>query len=173
MVGVREGELGDAEAIVQLTAAGWRTAYRGIVEPERIAELPISAWRHDVRTGLRSPVADAFTRIAEIDGQIAGYCYVAAPGRDQPEGSPIAELVAIYVAPERWRQGIGRALMESAAAEARRLGYGELILWTFDDNARAKAFYVALGWSPDGAARPHEASGAPTVRLRRVLQQAE
>ncbi len=45
-------------------------------------------------------MADSFTRIAEIDGAPVGYCFVAAPGREEPKGSRIAELVAIYVDPQ-------------------------------------------------------------------------
>jgi len=66
---------------------GWRTAYAGILPAERIESLPIAAWHHDVSSGLRAPAADSFTRIAEMDGDVVGYCFVAAPGRDEPAGS--------------------------------------------------------------------------------------
>ena len=169
MLSVRPAAVDDAEAIVELTAAGWRSAYPGIVPDELIEDLPIAAWRHDVNTGLRAPVAEAFTRIAELHEEVAGYAYVAAPARGEPEGARVAELVAIYVHSEHWRAGVGRALMESATAEAARLGYEQMVLWTFEANARAQAFYRALGWQQDGAARPHQASGTPTVRMRRSL----
>lgn len=160
---------GDVEAIVGLTAAGWRAAYRGIV-PERLLEqLPVGAWRHDVSHGLRSPLADSFTRIAELEGEAgaAGYCFVAAPGREEPRGSTVAELVAIYVDPGHWRRGVGRALAAGAIEETARLGYTGLALWTFEANERARAFYRELGWRDDGARRPHQASGTPTIRMLR------
>lgn len=169
MLTVRAAAQDDAEAIVQLTAAGWRSAYTGMVPDKLIKELPLAAWRHDVSSGLRAPVADAFTRIAELDEEVAGYCYVAAPGRGDPEGSLSAELVAIYVDPERWRAGVGRALAESAIEAAGRAGYEEIVLWTFQPNAPAQAFYRRLGWREDGAIRPHAASGTPTIRMRRLL----
>jgi GNAT superfamily N-acetyltransferase len=168
-VEVRAAEPDDAEALVQLTAAGWRAAYQGMVPRRMIERLPIAAWRHDIGTGLRAPVADAFTYVAELNGALAGYCYVAAPGREEPEGSRVAELVAIYVEPERWRLGVGRALAESAAGEAARLGYEQIKLWTFESNARARAFYLALGWRLDGERQPHPASGTPLVGMRRTL----
>jgi GNAT superfamily N-acetyltransferase len=169
MLRVRAATEADAEAIVQLTAAGWRAAYPGIVPAELIEKLPIEGWRHDIGAGLRSPEGDAFTRIAELDGEITGYCYVAAPGREEPERSTIAELVAVYVAPEHWRRGAGRALLESAEEKARLPGYTELILWSFEENRGALAFYRALGWSEDGTHRPHRATGVATTRLRRSL----
>ena len=94
---------------------------------------------------------------------------MAAPGRDEPEGSQVAEVVALYVDPERWRRGVGGSLVQSAAEEAARAGYRELVLWSFEDNAAALAFYQATGWKRESARRPHEASGAPTVRHRRAI----
>ena len=84
-----------------MTVAGWRTAYRDIVAPEKLADLPIERWRHEVGVGLRRPVDDAFTYVAEIDGVFAGYCFVAAPGRESDLGPDVAELVAIYVDPDQ------------------------------------------------------------------------
>jgi ribosomal protein S18 acetylase RimI-like enzyme len=169
MIRVREASPIDTEAIVQVTAAGWRAGYPGIVPARHLRDLPIATWRHDIRAGLRSPEGDSFTRIADLDGVVAGYCYVAAPARDEPEGSRVAELVAIYVEPAFWRSGIGSELARAAMAEARARSYEEMVLWTFEDNRRALGFYEALGWRADGARRPHRATGVRTVRLRRRL----
>jgi GNAT superfamily N-acetyltransferase len=169
MIRVRGALPIDAEAIVELTATGWRAAYPGIVPARHLRQLPIAAWRHDVRSGLRAPEGDSFTKIAELDGVIAGYCYVAAPGRGEPQGSPVAEVVAIYVDPAYWRQGVGRELMATAASESRRLSFREIVVWSFERNARALSFYEALGWRRDGGRRPHQATGVQTIRLRRTL----
>jgi ribosomal protein S18 acetylase RimI-like enzyme len=169
MVRIREAFPIDTEAIVEVTVAGWRSAYPGIVPARHIRDLPISTWRSNIRNGLRSPEGDSFTRIADLDGVVAGYCYVAAPARGEPEGSRVAELVAIYVEPAFWRSGIGTELARAAISEAKQGTYEEMVLWSFEDNQRALAFYKALGWEPDGARRPHRATGVPTVRLRRAL----
>jgi GNAT superfamily N-acetyltransferase len=169
MVRIREAFPIDTEAIVEVTASGWRGAYPGIVPARHLRDLPISTWRHDVRSGLRSPDGDSFTRIADLDGVVAGYCFVAAPARGEQEGSRLAELVAIYVEPAFWRSGIGRELAQAAISEARDRSYAEMVLWTFETNRRALAFYRALGWEPDGSKRPHRATGVSTVRLRRAL----
>src|SRR5687768_9667266 len=124
MVRIREAFPIDTEAIVEVTAAGWRAAYPGIVPARHLRDLPISTWRHDVRSGLRAPEGDSFTRIADLDDVVAGYCYVAAPARGEPEGSRrLAELVAIYVEPAFWRSGIGGELARAAIAEALERSY--------------------------------------------------
>ena len=55
MVRIREAFPIDTEAIVEVTASGWRAAYPGIVPARHLRDLPISTWRHDVRSGLRAP----------------------------------------------------------------------------------------------------------------------
>ena len=166
---VREAIPDDAEAIVAVTAAGWRAGYKGIVKPDKLAALPIDRWRHEVGVGLRRPEADAFTYVAEVDGEFAGYCFVAAPSREPDLGPEVAELVAMYVDPGHWRQGIGEALMNAALERLAGLPYTEAVLWTFDQNERAVAFYERFGWAKDGAEKIHERSGEPAIRMRRPI----
>ena len=166
-VRVREATPDDTEAIIAVTVAGWRTAYRGIVAPDRLAELPVARWRHEVHVGLRRPVEDAFSYVAEIDGKFAGYCFVAAPSRERELGANVAELVAIYVEPDRWSQGAGTALMRAAIERLVELPYDEIFLWTFKGNEPAISFYERHGWRRDGDEKVHPRSQAVAVRLRR------
>lgn len=152
-----------------MTVAGWRVGYRDIVPPEKLAELPVERWRHEVGVGLRRPVADAFTFVAEIDDALAGYCYVAAPTREPDLGPEFAELVAMYVDPAHWRGGAGTALMEAAVERLAGLPYTDALLWTFKENQRAIAFYERHGWVPDGSEKVHERTGVPAARYRRPV----
>jgi len=47
----------------------------------------------------------------------------------------------LYIAPSAWRGGIGSALIEKAKSDAKRLQ-----LWTFQQNAAARAFYAQHGF---------------------------
>jgi GNAT superfamily N-acetyltransferase len=169
LVSVREATPDDTEAIVAVTAAGWREAYRGIVSPETLAALPVERWRHEIGVGLRRPVDDAFSCVAEVDGEFAGYCYVAAPTREPDAGGSVAELGAMYVHSAHWGHGVGHALMEAALERLRGLPYEEAVLWTFAENERAVSFYERHGWRVDGAEKIHERSGEPAIRMRRSL----
>jgi ribosomal protein S18 acetylase RimI-like enzyme len=152
-----------------VTVAGWQAGYREIVAPEHLAQLPVERWRHEVGVGLKRPVADAFTYVAEIDGGFAGYCYVAAPTREADLGPEAAEVVAMYVDPGHWRQGAGDALMRAAMERLTELPYEEAVLWTFKENARAIAFYERHGWRADGAEKIHPRTGEPAARYRRPV----
>ena len=166
-VRIRPATPDDTDAIVAVTAAGWRTAYRDIVAQDRLAELPLARWRTEVHVGLRRPVEDAFSYVAEVDGAFAGYCFVAAPSRERDLGPSVAELVAIYVDPERWGQGAGSALMHTAMERLADLPYDEVFLWIFKENAPAIAFYERHGWRRDGDRKVHPRSQAVAIRFRR------
>src|SRR5262249_50757333 len=137
---IRQGTPADADAIVSVTAAGWREGYRGIVSPEKLADLPIERWPPEGRVGPRRPVEDALTYVAEIEGGLAGYCYIAAPSREPDTGREVAEVGAMYVDPAHWSEGVGGALMNAALRRLAELPYSEAILWTFEQNERAVTF---------------------------------
>lgn len=55
----------------------------------------------------------------------------------------------LFVAPAARRQGAAKALLEAAAAHAKKLGAASLSLSTAHDNLPAQALYEALGWQRD------------------------
>lgn len=172
MVRVRDANPGDTEAIVSATRQGWLQGYRDIVSAEKLADLPVDRWRHEVSVGLRRPVGDAFTLVAEVGGEFAGYCFVAAPSRSGELPPGFAELAGIYVLPEHWGGGAGGALIDAAMERVAALGYEGAFLWTFADNERAIRFYRRHGWEPDGEEKESAQAGARTVRFRRRVESA-
>ena len=81
------------------------------------------------------------------------------------------ELYAIYVLPEQWGTGVGRALIEAGEERLRELGHGHASLWVLEANPRARRFYEAAGWSTDGTTRPIEIFGilVPEIRYEKRL----
>jgi GNAT superfamily N-acetyltransferase len=115
---------------------------------------------------LSSSDEGSFTLVAERDGNVVGFCSVAAPSRDDDAGGNICELAAIHVDPDIWRGGIGSALFTEALGRAREDGWIQITLWVFTENARARAFYSRFGLAPDGAERQPNHSFSSEVRLR-------
>jgi len=72
-----------------------------------------------------------------------------------------AELIALYVHPDRWRQGVGRALVSGALDRLAGWGYAEAIVWTLAESPRNLAFYEALGFQRDGASQRRPSFGSP------------
>ena len=88
--------------------------------------------------------------VAEVEGRLAGFAAL--------EGS---ELDGLFVEPDQWRQGIGRALVEAAVHEARRRG---LSLVTVVANTGARDFYEKCGFRVEGDA---ETRFGPALRMSR------
>ncbi|HET6184365.1 MAG TPA: GNAT family N-acetyltransferase [Acetobacteraceae bacterium] len=72
----------------------------------------------------------------------------------------------VAVDPACQGQGIGRALLAFAEAEARRRGYAELRLYTHAAMTENRAMYAALGWEETGRG---EQAGYQRVFFRKRL----
>jgi GNAT superfamily N-acetyltransferase len=104
-----------------------------------------------------------------LDGhRVAGFAALAVPARDLDE-TGVGEITALYVDPPRWRGGVGRALVDAAAAELRDQGCDVVVLWTFEAGEQSRPFYRTLGFEPDGARKAHAPTGIAEVRLRARL----
>ena len=77
----------------------------------------------------------------------------------------VARIGRVAVLASARGQGAGRALMEKALAEARRLGYSEVVIHA---QTRVRAFYERLGFDVEG--EMYEEEGIPHVSMRRVYQ---
>jgi GNAT superfamily N-acetyltransferase len=82
--------------------------------------------------------------VAEADGQIAGYLLYHF-GYDTDRGDRLMYVIDLYVRQARRGLGVGRALMERAAAAAREAGATTLAWTVYAPNALAFAFYERLG----------------------------
>ncbi|MEP1207022.1 MAG: N-acetyltransferase family protein [Rhizobiaceae bacterium] len=63
--------------------------------------------------------------VAELDGEIAGYCY-ASSYRPRPAYSKTVEST-VYVAPKFWRQGVASRLLDSLIEQCRARQYRQMI----------------------------------------------
>ena len=134
--------------------ATWQAAYTHIFSGEALAGLSI-ADRAEMHR--RWPPL-----VAERDGEIVGFVSVGPSRDDDADG----ELYAIYVHPDHWDRGVGRALIEAGEERLRELGHRRVVLWVLEDNPRARRFYEAAGWSTDGTTRPIEIAGTEVPEIR-------
>ncbi len=59
-------------------------------------------------------------------------------------------LSLLFVAPERWGQGIGGALLDALIAEAAKRLCSRIHLLTYENNERSRRLYRSRGFSPTG-----------------------
>jgi len=144
----RDGRPDDAAALDQLFDTVFCDTFGHLYRSEDLdaflRSYGVSDWERD----LADP-AYAF-RVAEADGQIAGYLKLGPLDIPVETSRPALLLDQIYVAKEHHGAGIASALMEGAVAEARRRGAEELYLTVFIDNHRARRFYDRYGFEAVG-----------------------
>ena len=77
-----------------------------------------------------------------------------------------AEVLTLAVLPALRRQGLGRALLQAAMAEARRRGAASMTLEVAVDNVAARDLYTSAGFTQVGRRRRYYANGADALVLR-------
>lgn len=163
---LRPATLADADALGRMHVETWQAAYRGIVPDERLDALSVVERAERWRSGLTVPAARR-DLVADVDGRIAGFvsfgpCH-GVHGLPAEEG--VAEIYGLYVHPDFWRAGVGRALIDIALAEMEP-AYRAVVLWTWERNARARAFYERLGFTHDGTTVTSDRFGVPLSEVR-------
>lgn len=153
----------DAEAVETLRIAGWRTAYRGIVADGFLDALPVDVERR--RDWIRRDRPGVVEVVATVDEAIVGWI-VAGPCRDEDRpGDDQGEVYACYAHPDRWRSGVGGALLRHGVERLRVARRTDITLWVLEGNAAARAFYAAHGWRPDGRRQLLDLGG-PVAEVR-------
>lgn len=151
--------LADARAIEEIRVRTWRVAYRHALPPAELDAMPIdeTRWAHrlnDMPKGWR-------IHVAEADGRVQGFAGTG-PSRDERQ---VGELYALYVMPDCWSTGMGRALIQEAEAGLAE-DYEVATLWVLEANARARRFYEQAGWQPDDARKEEEFLGTRVAEVR-------
>jgi putative acetyltransferase len=152
MIEIRRAESLDAEQLVELGRAvgsepeGWLIAVNG--------------WRSvaDERRYLKAirRYPDAAVFVAEDGGVVVGRLSLA---RDQhPASAHVADL-GLMVAGTHRRQGIGRALLETAVMWAREAEIDKLELHVFPWNEPAIQLYESFGFEREGYRKSHYRRG--------------
>ncbi|MDG4823667.1 GNAT family N-acetyltransferase [Asanoa sp. WMMD1127] len=153
MVSIRSETLADIPEIAALHVRAWQVGYAGII-PAEVLDALDAGQRAAKRREWHG--ATQFHTLVATDGPddaIVGFATVG-PYRHQQDRTnvdpTIGELLAIYLDPERVGTGVGRALLAAALDDLRESGYDEVRLWVLDANTRARRFYEAAGFRPDG-----------------------
>jgi ribosomal protein S18 acetylase RimI-like enzyme len=161
----------DADGIAAVHVRSWQAAYRGLLPQAYLDGLSVTdraaSWRHE----LSALPADRRPWVALVEERVRGFV-IAGPSRDEDGDPDTAEIHALYVDPECWDLGVGRALMHHQVDFLRRRGYRHATLWVLADNLRATGFYEAGRWARDGAVKSVVIAGQTLQEVRYRLELA-
>jgi GNAT superfamily N-acetyltransferase len=94
-------------------------------------------------------LANGQVLVAEVEGRVVGFAAVVG-----------GELDGLFIEPDLWRRGIGRALVDAATHQARQKG----LALTVTANPAARQFYEHCGLSVEGEAQTRF---GPALRMSR------
>jgi ribosomal protein S18 acetylase RimI-like enzyme len=169
---IRPAESADASAIAAVHTRSWQAAYRGQVPQDYLDRLSpaerLPVWER-LLTETRWPRRGIL--VAEADHRVVGFASLVPTRDEDQDPATVAEIASIYLAPETWGRGIGKALMATATAALTRAAYREATLWVLNTNTRARRFYEATGWQIDGAVKQDSRRGftLTEIRYRRIF----
>ena len=165
---VRRATMHDAFVMGGVHVRAWQSAYRGQMSDEYLDGLSAQERAQMWSEALGRPDdSRAILVVLDHDENVVGFAAMG-PAADAPSDG---EIYAINIDPDRWERGYGRALLARAEVDLASLGYDEAVLWVLPGNERARRFYEATGWAPDGTERVKEVLGVVVseIRYRRAL----
>ena len=124
---------------------------------------------HQARAGARDSLQDRIDRwhralvdttmtVRVLDDGIGvrGHVTVGAATR---VGTTDGEILSLYIDPDHWGHGYGRALLHTGRQLLTDQGYERLGLWMVEGNTRALALYQSDGWALEGPREPFILNG--------------
>ena len=141
MIEVRPARPGDERALATLDRATWTTRTSPAPPP------PEPDWSF-----FNEKVEIRDVLVAVLDGQVAGYVRL---GRPTPLAASdhVVMILGLAVDPASQKRGVGKALMDAAAAEARARGARRLTLRVLAHNDAARRLYDRSGYVVEGVLR--------------------
>ena len=155
----------DFDAIGNIYAQSWKSAYRGIVPQSYLDSLSGEQWADKFRTRKH----DSF--IILEGGKYIGTSSICA-ARDEIMAG-YGEIISIYLLPEYFGQGYAEPLLNCAVNALWEKGYENIYLWTLEKNIRAQRFYEKNGFYKNGDTSAIEIAGKELTEIRYVRSRYE
>ena len=170
-VAYRDATAADAAALRELFAESFVETFGHLYRPADLQEFldgnSLAKWRD----GLADP--QVAIRVAEMDGDLAGFVELAPKKLPYETPAPAIELRRLYLRSSAHGRGIADELMNWALQEANARGAQEVVLSVYIDNHRARRFYERYGFEAVGRYDFMVGSHADEdIILRHVIMQA-
>ena len=143
---ISHGQPGDETFFALIQTESWKAAFRDILTPEVLenaTQLPKAAAMY--RRLLEQHIGHGY--LLRVDGK--PHC-IAWWDRSRDGADFGAELICIHSLPGNWRKGYGSRMMEAVLGDMKAAGFTKATLWVFQENRRARQFYEAHGFAPNG-----------------------
>ncbi len=130
----------DRAELNELYLASWKAGYKGLLPQDFLDELTAERWE--------GKFLDEGSFVVVKDGKIVAHCHARAA--DEPKMRGWGEIHTMYTHPDYWERGYGSAVFEQAEKWLSEIGFDDVYLYVLEGNERAKRFYNAHGYLPNG-----------------------
>ena len=146
-VTIRRVQAGDEKALASIQTESWKAAFQRILDEETLLRCTnLERATVSYQRLLDEKKGNGYLLL--LDGQPHCIAWWDA-ARDEAFAGK-AELICIHSLPQHWHQGFGSRMMDRVLSDVKAAGYSEIILWVFAENERARRFYEAKGFRPEG-----------------------
>ena len=155
----------DADGVASVHVRSWQAAYRGHLPDNVLDGLSVQRRAGFWRSFIDARRSGEHLFVMAEEGAVVGFAH-AGVCRDQAAPDGTGEVSSIYLAPEVWGTGRGRALMGACVDQLAVDGHHQAVLWVLVTNNRARRFYEAAGWACDEAVKTEEMLGTTVTETR-------
>jgi len=169
---IRRATIEDISCLARIHLDSWNQAYRGLVPDSCLEGFTFGKRKARFEKSIAEGKEETY--VVESDDALLGFAAVGECRDCDVDVARVGEIWGIYVAPEYWRKGAGRALAQHAQGVLAHRGLEEATLWVLEENDGARKFYEHLGFTLDGGKKTVTlGEPLPTVRYRKRLRSAE
>lgn len=161
---IREATSSDIPNLAKVHVASWQAAYRDILPAEGLSALSVE--RHEVIWQRNFLDTEWSCLLMEHQSRLVGFVAFGASHDDDADASQTGEIHALYLLPEMWGAGHGRALCERALHNLKARGLTEVMVWVLQDNKRATRFYKRMGFHCDNTTKTMQLCSAELCAVR-------
>jgi ribosomal protein S18 acetylase RimI-like enzyme len=161
---IREATEEDVPTVRSLAREAWTEAYADAV-PGSVIEDAVSEWYAE-KTMTRIIGDDGQVCLVATgdDGEIVGFTHGATDNGERSDAPRTSEgqrsessgrdgdVLRLFVAPDRWHEGIGTSLLEAMEERLREMGADRVQAMVLADNEMGNAFYEERGFEKTGEA---------------------
>ena len=145
---IRTATHDDIDDLARILVSGLHATYTGLVDPDWLAQRTVDEYRTKWAEWLKDESFHALVSCNDDGTPIGvitfGKLKTPPPGVSLIRPLYTAEIYAVYILPDYWRQGHGMHLMHAALCALRTQKHKSMCLWALEGNKRAGAFYTAL-----------------------------
>lgn len=162
---IRQATLTDVADISRVHIDSWRKSYKSFMGETILQQLN----EHQRMRFWQQIIADGKGKIilAIENSELLGFCHFS-DARDA-DVDKAGEIIALYIAPHFYRQGLGSTLVQRAQKELAAKGHTMATIWSLQDNLDGIAFLHEHGFQSDGKLDRSVHQNLVEVRFRKGL----